>query len=135
MSDKLKVAGYVFDNMEGALDQAAFLARVDIPIAVIGARGTGKFYVASTVHREFAGESGSMIAIDCREFRNREEASQRIRRALAEAAGNTLVFKSPHLMNNQAQQRLAKQLTDYLIVAEAVWSSSSLIFRMRSQSS
>lgn len=119
MSDKLKVAGYVFDNMEGALDQAAFLARVDIPIAVIGARGTGKFYVASTVHREFAGDSGRMVAIDCREFRNREEASKRIRRALAGAEGNTIVFKSPHLMNNQAQLRLARQLSTRRLEGDA----------------
>ncbi|MEM1112854.1 MAG: sigma 54-interacting transcriptional regulator [Pseudomonadota bacterium] len=111
MTAKQKASGYVFDNMEGALDQAAFLARVDIPIAVIGPRGTGKFYVASAVHGEFAGNDGRLLAIDCREFRNRSEANTRIREALAQAAGNTLVFKSPHLMNNQSQQRLAKQLS------------------------
>ena len=42
--------GYVVDNMEGAVDQAAFLAKVDLPVAVIGARGTGKMYLARVVH-------------------------------------------------------------------------------------
>lgn len=96
--------------MEGALDQAAFLARVDIPIAVIGPRGTGKFYVASTVHREAGGAPDQLVTIDCREFRNREQALRRLREELEAAEGKTLVFKSPHLMNATAQNRLARQL-------------------------
>jgi transcriptional regulator with AAA-type ATPase domain len=111
VSDKLKVQGYVYDNMEGALDQAAFLAQVDIPVAVIGPRGTGKFYVANTIHRESGGLADGIVVIDCREFRNREEASAHIKKVLASAAGKTLVFKSPHLMNIQAQLKLARQLS------------------------
>ncbi len=111
MSDGSGVQGYVSDNMEGALDQAAFLARVDIPVAVIGPRGTGKFYVASTIHREAGGEPGHIVAIDCREFRNREQAIRHISRELETAEGKTLVFKSPHLMNAAAQNRLARQLS------------------------
>ncbi|QIB65636.1 sigma 54-interacting transcriptional regulator [Kineobactrum salinum] len=43
-------AGYVLDNMEGAVDQATFLAATDTPVAIVGARGTGKMYIARILH-------------------------------------------------------------------------------------
>lgn len=108
--DDATIKGYVIDNMEGAVDQAKFLGRTDIPIAVIGARGTGKMYIAKIVHQENRG-GGAIVPIDCREFRNREEAISRIGKELARAEGNTLVFKSPDLMNPEAQNKLARQLS------------------------
>ncbi len=110
-SDDATIKGYVIDNMEGAVDQATFLARTDIPIAVIGARGTGKMYIAKIVHQESYGLDGQIVAIDCREFRNREEAMARIGRELERSEGKTLVFKSPQLMNPEAQNKLARQLS------------------------
>lgn len=107
--------GYVLDNMEGAVDRAAFLAKTDMPIAIVGARGTGKMYVARIVHEEAGGAPGGLVAIDCREFRNREAANHRIDTALRECAGKTLVFKYPHLMCADAQLRLARQLTSRTI--------------------
>ena len=56
--------GYVVDNMEGAVDQAVFLASVDIPIAVIGARGTGKMYIAKVIHQAAGGSSDSVRVVD-----------------------------------------------------------------------
>jgi GGDEF domain-containing protein len=44
------IAGYVTDNMEGAVDQAAFLGKLDTPVAIIGSAGTGKMYVARVFH-------------------------------------------------------------------------------------
>lgn len=102
--------GYVSDNMEGAIDQAVFLARVDVPVAVIGPRGTGKLYVARVIHQEWGGEPDTLVSIDCREFRGRKDALNRISRELERAGGKTLVFKSPHLMNAEAQAKLAKQI-------------------------
>ena len=110
-----RAAGYVLDNMEGAVDRAAFLAKTDMPIAIIGARGTGKMYVAGVVHQESGGESGMLCAIDCRDFRNREIANQSISDALASCRGKTLVFKYPHLMCADAQHRLARQLTTRIV--------------------
>lgn len=113
--DDATIKGYVIDNMEGAVDQALFLSGTDIPIAVIGARGTGKMYIAKIVHQENRGGAGEIVVINCREFRNREEAVSRIGRALASAEGNTLVFKSPDLMNPDAQNKLARQLSTRIL--------------------
>lgn len=104
-------AGYVLDNMEGAVDRAAFLAKTDMPIAIIGARGTGKMYVARVVHKESGGAPDGLLAIDCRTFRNREAANRAIDAVLRDCAGRTVVFKYPHLMCVDAQVRLARQLT------------------------
>jgi len=103
--------GYVVDNMEGAVDQAAFLAKVDLPVAVIGARGTGKMYLARVVHAGAGGSSDSIVSVDCREFRNRLDAITSIARELEGAEGKTLVFKSPHLMHHEAQLKLARQIS------------------------
>jgi len=102
--------GYVLDNMEGAVDQAAFLARTDTPVAIVGARGTGKMYIARIFHSRAGCGPDTLVAIDCREFRNRDDANRRIRHALEMGAGKTLVFKSPQLMSADAQLRLARQI-------------------------
>lgn len=102
--------GYVTDNMEGAVDQAAFLAGVDIPVAIVGASGTGKMYVAKLIHKESGGDPGDLLALDCKELRGRTRAADRIQHALLHSEGKTLVFKSPQLLPAQVQLRLAKQL-------------------------
>lgn len=111
----LDVEGYVEDNMEGAIDQAMFMARVDMPVAVIGPRGTGKLYVAKIIHQEAGGDTDQLVYIDCREFRSRRDALTRISRELAASEGKTLVFKSPHLMNPEAQLKLARQLSTRIL--------------------
>tara|TARA_B110000503_G_scaffold140532_1_gene231670 strand:+ start:31180 stop:33342 length:2163 start_codon:yes stop_codon:yes gene_type:complete len=105
------IEGYVVDNMEGAVDQAIFLAKVDIPVAIIGPAGTGKMYVARIIHEESDGASDMLVPIDCREFRSRGAATARIARELAQGEGKTLVFKSPHLMHAEVQLKLAKQIS------------------------
>lgn len=105
------IEGYVVDNMEGAVDQALFLARLDVPVGVVGPAGTGKMYIAKVIHEEAGAGSESLVAIDCREFRGRLSANKRIASELARGEGKTLVFKSPHLMHIEAQQKLAKQIT------------------------
>ncbi|MCB1678847.1 MAG: sigma 54-interacting transcriptional regulator [Halioglobus sp.] len=104
------IEGYVGDNMEGAVDQALFLARLDIPVAIVGPRGTGKMYVARIIHGESGGTEQTLVEIDCREFRSRAEADRRIARELARARGKTLVFKSPHLLHAAVQDKLARQI-------------------------
>jgi DNA-binding NtrC family response regulator len=105
------IEGYVVDNMEGAVDQAIFLAKLDIPVAIIGPAGTGKMYVARIIHEESGGAADMFLPIDCREFRGRSAASTRIARELAQGEGKTLVFKSPHLMHAEVQQKLARQIS------------------------
>jgi DNA-binding NtrC family response regulator len=107
--------GYVGDNMEGAIDQAVFLARLDMPIAIVGPRGTGKLYVAKIIHQESGGLPDMLVSIDCREFRSRREAQARIARELEQGEGKTLVFKSPHLMNPDAQLKLARQISSRIL--------------------
>jgi len=109
------IDGYVGDNMEGAIDQAVFLSEIDVPVAVIGPRGTGKLYVAKVIHQEGGGAPDMLESIDCREFRSRKDALNRIARALQRSAGKTLVFKSPHLMNPDAQLKLARQLSSRVL--------------------
>ncbi len=104
------IEGYVLDNMEGAVDQASFLAKLDIPIAIIGPHGTGKMYVARVVHQESGRTPGMIVQIDCRAFRNRDDAIRRLQKELAHSEGKTLVFKSPHLMSAEAQVKLARQI-------------------------
>ena len=70
--------GYVVDNMEGAVDQAVFLAKVDMPVAIIGARGTGKMYIAQVVHEAAGGSPEDMIVLDCHELRSREQSFRKI---------------------------------------------------------
>jgi len=115
----LKVAdtldGYVLDNMEGAVDQAAFLAGTETPVAIIGARGTGKMYIARILHSRAGGRADGLIAIDCREFRSLDDANRRIRRALLAGDGKTLVFKSPQLISADAQLKLARQIATRLL--------------------
>ena len=106
-----QIEGYVADNMEGAVDQATFLAKLDIPVAIIGSRGTGKMYIAKIIHQESGGAEGMVVQIDCREFRNKADAIARIGRLLERSEGKTLVFKSPHLMAPDAQLKLAKQIS------------------------
>ena len=105
-----RIDGYVGDNMEGAIDQAIFLSRLDVPVAIIGPRGTGKLYVAKVIHQETGAEPDQLVSVDCREFRSRKDALNRIARVLERSAGKTLVFKSPHLMNPDAQLKLARQI-------------------------
>ncbi|MFV0276986.1 MAG: sigma 54-interacting transcriptional regulator [Parahaliea sp.] len=109
-------SGYVLDNMEGAVDRATFLARTHMPIAVIGARGTGKMYVARIVHQEVCGTQENLVVIDCRGFRNCESANQAITVALRDSRNRTLVFKYPHLMCMDAQQRLARQISSRILL-------------------
>jgi len=104
------IEGYVLDNMEGAVDQASFLAKLDIPIAIVGPHGTGKMYVAKIVHQESGREPGMIVQIDCRAFRNRKDATRTIQKELKQSEGKTLVFKSPHLMSADAQIKLARQI-------------------------
>ena len=59
--------GYVFDQMEGAIDTALFLAPLDIPIAIIGSRGTGKGFIARLIHDARDGEGNQFAILDCRE--------------------------------------------------------------------
>ena len=106
----LGIEGFVLDNMEGAVDQASFLAKLDIPIAIVGPHGTGKMYVAKIVHQESGRDPGMFIQVDCRAFRNRDDAIRRIQKELAQSEGKTLVFKSPHLMSADAQLKLARQI-------------------------
>lgn len=105
------IEGYVVDNMEGAVDQAIFLAKLDVPIAIVGPAGTGKMYVAKVIHEETGSAADLLQAIDCREFRSRSSASARMSKELAGGGGKTLVFKSPHLMHMDAQLKLAKQIS------------------------
>lgn len=104
------IEGYVVDNMEGAIDQAVFLAGVDIPVAVVGPRGTGKMYVAQVIHAQGGGAPTDLVRLDCRSFRNRSEALNRITRELSEGEGRTIVFKSPHLLHVDTQVKLARLL-------------------------
>ena len=104
------IDGYVVDNMEGAVDQAIFLAGLDIPIAIIGPAGTGKLYIARIVQQQSNSGGDALVALDCKEFRSRADANKRIAAALSASAGKTLVFKSPHLMSVEAQEKLARQL-------------------------
>lgn len=110
-----RLDGYVLDNMEGAVDQAAFLALTETPVAIIGARGTGKMYIARILHARAGGGADTLVAIDCREFRSRDDANRRIRHALLAGAGKTLVLKSPHLMSADAQLKLARQMATRLL--------------------
>lgn len=105
------IDGYVVDNMEGAVDQALFLSRLDVPVGIVGAAGTGKMYIARVIHDETGASPASLVAVDCREFRSRMSAMKRIASELRNGAGKTLVFKSPHLMHLEAQQKLARQLS------------------------
>ncbi|PLW84412.1 hypothetical protein CWI75_03475 [Kineobactrum sediminis] len=100
----------MLDNMEGAVDQAGFLATTDTPVAIVGARGTGKMYIARVLHAKTGASPEALEVVDCREFRNRDEANRRIREALLSGAGKTLVFKSPHVMNIESQLKLARQI-------------------------
>jgi len=109
------IDGYVGDNMEGAIDQAVFLARLDVPVAVIGPRGTGKLYVAKVIHHESGLAADKLVSIDCREFRGRKDALNRIARELERSGGKTLVFKSPHLMHAEVQLKLARQLSSRIL--------------------
>jgi len=103
--------GYVVDNMEGAVDQAVFLASVDIPIAVIGSRGTGKMYIAKVVHQAAGGTADGFRVVDCRELRSREQAFRKICALIDECEGDTLVLKSPQLMHHDTQNRLARMIS------------------------
>jgi len=105
------IEGYVVDNMEGAVDQAIFLARVDTPVAVIGPAGTGKMYIARIIHEESGGAADMLVALDCREFRSRSAAQSAIQQELAQAEGKTLVFKSPHVLHPEVQLKLARQVS------------------------
>ena len=105
------IEGYVADNMEGAVDQAIFLAALDIPIAIIGPAGTGKLYIANIIRQHSLTGADALVAIDCREFRSRGEAGKGIAAALVDSEGKTLVFKSPQLMSLEVQVKLARQLS------------------------
>ncbi|MEM9255771.1 MAG: sigma 54-interacting transcriptional regulator [Pseudomonadota bacterium] len=110
------IEGYVVDNMEGAVDQALFLAQLDVPVAILGPAGTGKMYVARVIHEATGAAPEMLTALDCREFRSRADANRRIARELAGGAGRTLVFKSPHLMSVETQQKLARQISTRVLM-------------------
>ncbi len=109
------IDGYVADNMEGAVDQAMFLARFDMPVAIVGPAGTGKLYVARIIHEQSGAPADLFQPIDCRELRSRSAAIKRIGQELARGEGRTLVFKSPHLMHPDAQNKLARQVSTRIL--------------------
>jgi DNA-binding NtrC family response regulator len=88
-----------------------FLAGVDMPVAVIGPRGTGKLYVARIIHQRSGGDPGDLELVNCRELRGRQSAQRRIAGALGGKPGRTVVFKSPHLLHPEVQRKLARQLS------------------------
>lgn len=112
------IEGYVLDNMEGAIDQAIFLASVDVPVAIVGPRGTGKHYIAQVIHAESGGSQEQLVRIDCRGFRGRNEAQARLLQELEREGGRTLVFKSPHLLHPDTQVRLARILASRTVSDE-----------------
>ncbi|MDP4790169.1 MAG: sigma 54-interacting transcriptional regulator [Haliea sp.] len=69
--------GYVLDNMEGSVDQVGFLAHTDTPVAIAGARGIGKAYVARIFHTCTGCRPDTRAPVECREFRNRGDAKRR----------------------------------------------------------
>lgn len=112
--------GYVLDNMEGAVDQACFLARTDMPVAITGARGTGKLYLARLYHEASGAAPEAFRLMDCREFRGRDESWRRLLEGILAAADQTLVFKSPQLLHPDVQRRLARLIaTRRLSAADA----------------
>ncbi len=104
------IDGYVMDNMEGAVDQALFLASLEMPVAIIGPSGTGKMYIAKVLHEATGTSSSFFEVIDCRDFRSRRAADAKISATVAKGEGKTLVLKSPHLLHVDVQKKLAKQL-------------------------
>ncbi len=100
--------GYVFDQMEGAVDTALFLAPIDIPLAVIGARGTGKGFIARLIHEARDGQEHELEFLDCREFRGRASSLRSLSNAFESTITKTLVFKSPHLLQLKVQESLAR---------------------------
>lgn len=112
------IEGYVLDNMEGAIDQAVFLSRVDVPVAIIGSRGTGKHYLAQVIHAEAGGTPEQLVRIDCRAFRSRSQALARLQAELERGEDRTLVFKSPQLLHPEVQARLARLLASRRISDE-----------------
>ena len=109
------IEGYVADNMEGAVDQAMFLARFDMPVAIFGPAGTGKLYIARILHDATGAAADLFQPVDCRELRARSSAIKRIGQELAQGEGRTLVFKSPHLMHPEAQNKLARQVSTRIL--------------------
>ena len=71
--------------------------------------------MAKVIHQESGAAPEQMVVIDCREFRSRKDALNRIARELERSAGKTLVFKSPHLMNPDAQLKLARQISSRML--------------------
>jgi DNA-binding NtrC family response regulator len=112
------IEGYVLDNMEGAIDQAVFLSRVDVPVAIVGPRGTGKHYLAQVIHGEAGGTPEQLVRIDCRGFRSRGQALTRLQEELERGENRTLVFKSPQLLHPEVQTRLARLLASRRISDE-----------------
>ena len=100
--------GYVFDQMEGAVDAALFLAPIDIPVAIIGSRGTGKGFIAGLIHEARDGQKHEMVFLDCREFRGKASSLRILSNALESSTTKTLVFKSPHLLQLRVQESLAR---------------------------
>lgn len=101
-------AGYVLDNMEGAVDQARFLAATDMPVAIIGARGTGKLYLARLYHQASGAPPEALRLLDCRECRGRDDSWRRLLEVMLASSNQTLVLKSPQLLHPDVQKRLAR---------------------------
>jgi len=100
--------GYVFDQMEGAVDTAVYLAPLDVPIAVIGPRGTGKGFVSRLIHETIGGQHEEFKFLDCREFKGRNSSIRTLSNSFQSKVFKTLVFKSPHLLQDDIQEKLAR---------------------------
>ena len=100
--------GYVFDQMEGAVDTAIYLAPLDIPIAVIGPRGTGKGFISRLIHETIGGKHEEFKFLDCREFKGRNSSLKTLSNSFQSKIFKTLVFKSPHLLQEDVQDKLAR---------------------------
>ena len=100
--------GYVFDQMEGAVDTAIYLATLDMPIAIIGPRGTGKGFVSRLIHEARGGQDEELKFLDCREFKGRASSLRTLSNSFQSGIFKTLVFKSPHLLQVDVQEKLAR---------------------------
>jgi transcriptional regulator with AAA-type ATPase domain len=99
-------------GMRRAVNQIRLAGRVSAPVLLLGERGTGKKWLARTIHLLGDTREGPFIALDCARLPARAVASLLTGGGRSVARGGTLYLREPQCLPRDTQQVVAERAAD-----------------------
>src|SRR5439155_20075814 len=94
------------------VEQVRLACQVTAPVLLVGDPGTGKDWLARTIHYQGAGREGAFAALDCRRLPAPAVAHVLFREGPAGQGLTTVYLDEPACLPREMQARLHEWLTD-----------------------